>query len=511
MSAGARLEDDLVLVVVLQAVRVVAVAAVLRAAARLHVRRLPRLGPERAQERRRVAGAGADLHVVGLQQRAALAVPVFLQAEDQLLEGQHGGRGIVGTCAHTAQHIAGNRAVRGTLGRRMTTTTAVLSFALAAAMAPVEPPPREMLPHPSAFRMACTADAVVEATLGDGGSVTIVTRHFVRDAQPGEMAVGATVEVPQLADLPQRVFNIGGVPGPAQDLEPDRVVLFLLRGAGPGQWVPMLHIGDGARGVLWLQGDEVYGYGQFLNPGSYVLLRWHLQSGQQRIAAKPKHIRAAVAKAAVARIAWRDALRIRDREQRAAAVAKWFSPTTSPDGAWWQERVAADLRRVVGDLGELMAKPLGHIVQVDESADAVDAAAHAIGRIGTAARQATPALIARLRAPRGARRIALVEALERLADPRAQDVLRDAVGHPDPFVAAAAGAALHASGGADAARLLVERMPEGLDEVHTVAAVDALLAALRAIAPGQAVRIVRDRFLDVDELVQMRAWMRRLR
>ena len=74
-----RLEDDLELVVVLPAVRVLAVAAVGRAARRLDVGGVPRLGAERAQRRRRVEGAGADLHVVGLQDHAALLGPVGLQ------------------------------------------------------------------------------------------------------------------------------------------------------------------------------------------------------------------------------------------------------------------------------------------------------------------------------------------------------------------------------------------------------------------------------------------------
>jgi hypothetical protein len=82
-------QHHLVLVVVLQTVRVLAVAAVLGTAAGLHVGRFPRLGPQRAQEGRRVAGAGADFHVVGLQQRAALAVPVVLEREDDLLEAAH--------------------------------------------------------------------------------------------------------------------------------------------------------------------------------------------------------------------------------------------------------------------------------------------------------------------------------------------------------------------------------------------------------------------------------------
>src|SRR5688572_29510158 len=82
-------QDDLVLVIVLQAVRIVAVAPVLRPARGLHVRRAPGLGADRAQEGGGVEGAGADFHVVGLQQLASLAVPESVQLQDELLEGRH--------------------------------------------------------------------------------------------------------------------------------------------------------------------------------------------------------------------------------------------------------------------------------------------------------------------------------------------------------------------------------------------------------------------------------------
>ena len=81
-----RLQDDLELVVVLQPVRVLAVAAVLRPARGLHIGGLPRLRPQRAQRRRRMERAGADLHVVGLQDDAALLGPEALQRQDQTLE-----------------------------------------------------------------------------------------------------------------------------------------------------------------------------------------------------------------------------------------------------------------------------------------------------------------------------------------------------------------------------------------------------------------------------------------
>ena len=96
MSSRRGLDDDLVLVVVLQAERVVAVATVGRPAARLHVGGRPGLGTDGAQEGRRVKGAGAHLHVVGLQDDAAALGPVVLQAQYQVLESSGRVAGFVG-------------------------------------------------------------------------------------------------------------------------------------------------------------------------------------------------------------------------------------------------------------------------------------------------------------------------------------------------------------------------------------------------------------------------------
>ena len=81
-----RLQDYLQLVIMLQPVRVVAIAAIGRAARRLHIRGAPRLRPQRTQRRCRMEGAGADLDVVGLQDHAAMRRPEALQFEDQRLE-----------------------------------------------------------------------------------------------------------------------------------------------------------------------------------------------------------------------------------------------------------------------------------------------------------------------------------------------------------------------------------------------------------------------------------------
>ena len=72
----------------LEPVGVLAIAAVLGPARGLHVGRAPGLGPERAQGGRRVKGRRPHLHVVRLEDDAALIGPVALELEDQVLEGQ---------------------------------------------------------------------------------------------------------------------------------------------------------------------------------------------------------------------------------------------------------------------------------------------------------------------------------------------------------------------------------------------------------------------------------------
>jgi hypothetical protein len=69
------LQQHLVLIELLEAMRVLAVAPVLGAARRLDVGDAPRLGPERAQERGGIEGPGADLGRVGLLEYTAALGP----------------------------------------------------------------------------------------------------------------------------------------------------------------------------------------------------------------------------------------------------------------------------------------------------------------------------------------------------------------------------------------------------------------------------------------------------
>lgn len=86
---GSWFERNLELIVVLQAVGVVAIAAVFGAAAGLDVGGKPRLGAERAQAGGGVGSTGADFHVERLDNGAAFVCPECLQFKDDLLKGEH--------------------------------------------------------------------------------------------------------------------------------------------------------------------------------------------------------------------------------------------------------------------------------------------------------------------------------------------------------------------------------------------------------------------------------------
>src|SRR6185369_13971772 len=74
-----RLEYDLELVVMLHAIRIVAIAAILGTTRWLHVCGAPGLWSDSSQERRRMRSSSANFHVVRLQNGAAAITPVSLQ------------------------------------------------------------------------------------------------------------------------------------------------------------------------------------------------------------------------------------------------------------------------------------------------------------------------------------------------------------------------------------------------------------------------------------------------
>ena len=70
-----------------------------------------RLGPDRAQEGGRVERARAHLHVVGLEDHAALVGPVLLQGKDEVLEGGRRRAGLgSGRHGRTALRVVAGRA-----------------------------------------------------------------------------------------------------------------------------------------------------------------------------------------------------------------------------------------------------------------------------------------------------------------------------------------------------------------------------------------------------------------
>ena len=79
-------QDHLILVIMLQPVGVFAIAPVGRPPARLDEGGVPWLGPQRAQRGRGVKGARTHLHVIGLQDQAALVAPIIMERQNHALE-----------------------------------------------------------------------------------------------------------------------------------------------------------------------------------------------------------------------------------------------------------------------------------------------------------------------------------------------------------------------------------------------------------------------------------------
>ena len=73
----------------LQTVGIVAIASILGASRWLHISRLPWFRAERSQKSCRMRCTRADFHVIRLQQRATLRVPIVLKLQDNLLKGKH--------------------------------------------------------------------------------------------------------------------------------------------------------------------------------------------------------------------------------------------------------------------------------------------------------------------------------------------------------------------------------------------------------------------------------------
>lgn len=86
---GRWLEDDLVLVIVLQPVGILAIAAVGRPAGWLHVRDVPGFGTEHSEEGSRVHSPRTFFYVVGLLYDAAPVSPEPFQGEYEFLKRQH--------------------------------------------------------------------------------------------------------------------------------------------------------------------------------------------------------------------------------------------------------------------------------------------------------------------------------------------------------------------------------------------------------------------------------------
>jgi hypothetical protein len=82
-----RLQHDLILIVVLQAIWILAVSSIRRPPTWLRIGCPPGLRTKGSEERGWMKGARPHLQIIGLMDDAALLGPVSMQREDEILEG----------------------------------------------------------------------------------------------------------------------------------------------------------------------------------------------------------------------------------------------------------------------------------------------------------------------------------------------------------------------------------------------------------------------------------------
>ncbi|MGK0353069.1 MAG: hypothetical protein ACJAYX_003758 [Planctomycetota bacterium] len=104
-----------------------------------------------------------------------------------------------------------------------------------------------------------------------------------------------------------------------------------------------------------------------------------------------------------------------------------------------------------------------------------------------------------------------MRALNEIADPRAEHVLRDYVAPVDPFAAIEAARALHRVGGKGVVDLLVARIPKEIVDRVALRAVASMLEVIHGLDPGRAEELVEQHFLASGQLLKQRRWLRQIR
>ncbi len=357
-------------------------------------------------------------------------------------------------------------------------------------------------PHPSPFRMANEATAIVEGTAAANGTVTVTKTWF---AAAGE-SIGATIDVPSLPRASKVPFDFGP-PGPA--IEPDAVLLFLERNED-GAWEPLLYFdGDNARGIVWFVKERAYDYAQLINPGPYELRAMVRDEGEQKVPASPDDARKQVVAGLAARAEWAATLAIGDPDRRARAIVDWIG-AQCPDGAHWYERVWGDLTPALRAVGTKALPHLARVVATHAEADAVAVACRAIAALEDQAKDAVPSLVARLRDLRGAAAVEMVRALAAIGDPRATAVLLDQLDDPKGWFVKEVTIALHRSGATSFVDRIVSRLPATAAEAESVRWLADMLDAVHEVDAALAERIVRERYLGCAELLTDQYWLRRM-
>lgn len=357
-----------------------------------------------------------------------------------------------------------------------------LAAAILALLAFAAPARADSFPHTSVDLMCDRADLIIEGRwLGDDKvSIASVLKPSA-DLPEGTKEINVRL-------LGKHSRRLGcGWEKEAATLEAKHLVGFLEKGAEGWQSLYTIDAEGacGSCGLFWFDDQACYGYGQFCNPGPYVLSRGH-DGGRtpKDLAALRKEIAAGLGNSR----RWREALAVKDPAKKARALAAYLLPRTSPPGDKGSYRWA--VREPLRELGDEAVPALVEVIESARPDDKLDGAVLVLYDLGPKARSAVPLLCKLLDAPKQADASYILSALETAGDPRAIGSVRPLLGNEDFSVAVRAAQTLAALKDRESFEAIAALIPEKPEKARQYYLRD-LLNALHRLDPERARPLVR--------------------
>lgn len=251
-------------------------------------------------------------------------------------------------------------------------------------------PPRalgESFPHYTIDMMCDKAELIVAGTYQGNNNVEV---DDILKASPRGEPQGQGIEVARLDEHSRELFS--GFQKTGKRVTTDRLVLFLEFDEEQEQWQSIATIGEantvGSCGLFWVEGKQCFSYGQFMNPGPFVLV--DKDGPHSRVSESYEALLKQVEIGLANSTEWRKSLAIEDPAARADALARYLLQSTAPYGD--QGSYMSAVRKPLAELGSVAVPAVLSALDASKHDDRLNTAVLVIYDIGPPAIEAVPKL-----------------------------------------------------------------------------------------------------------------------